>query len=230
MSEERVTKVKVCGITRTEDVHACVELGVDWLGLNFWPRSKRAIDREQGAALAHEVRARDAAVAIVGVFVDQPIDDMRAIADAVGLSWLQLHGHESPSVCRELVDLGYRVVKAMGLSSAADAERLAGYPGDMVLADTPCPGFGGSGQTFDWQLLADSRLRQQRSVILAGGLRADNVGAAIAMVRPVAVDIASGVESAPGIKDANRIAALLQAVAAADAQLAARDDRVGPFR
>lgn len=203
--------IKVCGVTRADDVRMCVDQGVDWLGINCWPRSRRFVEPDHGAKLAAIIRASRPAPTVVGVFVDQPVDEVLRTAEVIGLKVIQLHGGESAAMCERVAAAGYRVIKALGLSNANDAARLAAYPCATVLADTPTIGYGGSGRTFDWQLARDPALASKR-VILAGGLHAGNVAQAIAATDPYAVDTASGVESAPGCKDADRVAAFVAAV------------------
>lgn len=214
--------VKICGITTVEGARACVRAGVDWLGVNFWPQSKRYVDargREHGRLVCEAIRDEctrtGTRVQIVGVFVNQPEGIVARIAEYVGLDAIQLHGEETEAVCAMFLKAGLNVIKAMGLRTPEDAVRLADYPCRTVLADTPSPGYGGSGQTFDWSLANHAALADKH-LILAGGLCADNVAAAIQAVRPFAVDVASGVESAPGIKDPERVAAFMTAVAGAN--------------
>lgn len=202
-----MTVVKICGITRAEDAIACVRAGADWLGLNFWPPSRRFIDAEHGRALAAAARSAGDP-ALVGVFVNQSNKEIAAVARAVNLDWVQLHGDEGPERCAELVDRGLRVIKALPMASAADIDRLADYPASTFLIDTPTAGYGGSGRTFDWEL-ARRAVATGRTIILAGGLDPDNVAAAVAGVRPFGVDVASGVESLPGIKDHARVRAFI---------------------
>lgn len=202
--------VKVCGVTREDDVRACARIGVDWLGINCWPGSKRYVEPERAAVLATCARRARRDMRLVGVFVNQPGDAVRRVAERVGLDAVQLHGDEPERDCERLRADGLAVIKALGLASARDAERLAGYPGATVLADTPTVGYGGSGRTFDWTLARHPALAGKQ-VILAGGLTPENVARAIATTRPYAVDTASGVESAPGVKSAQMLAAFVAA-------------------
>lgn len=208
---ERAPLVKVCGVTRAADARACAQLGVDWIGLNCWPGSKRHVTVEQAAELAAAIREESPRVRVVGLFVNQAVTEVQAAAERVGLDMVQLHGDESEAMCAQLLAAGHEVIKALGLASAADAVRLAGYPCATVLADTPSVGYGGSGRVFDWSLVEHPALAGKR-VVLAGGLTPDNVPRAIAETRPYAVDTASGVESAPGVKDIDRVARFVSAV------------------
>jgi phosphoribosylanthranilate isomerase len=206
-----MTRIKVCGVTRPQDAAAAVAAGVDFLGLNFWPGSKRYLAPAMAGRVAAEARAAGAAQ-IVGVFVDPDPAEVAAIAGTLGLDAIQLHGDEPPDVGAAIaVATGRPVWKALAADVARD--RIAGYQVDVVLIDTPTPGRGGSGATFDWAIARElRRLHPERRLVLAGGLGPDNVAAAIAEVSPWAIDIASGVESAPGIKDPVRVAALVAAV------------------
>lgn len=201
--------VKICGLTRPEDAAAAVRAGADWLGLNFWPRSKRYGEPARARAVAEAARAAGS-VELVGVFVNQDADEVERIAAQVGLDRVQLHGDESPAYCARFRG---RYLKALGLRSRDDLARMADYDCDVFLIDTPSAGYGGSGVVGDWSLAAEA-VATGRRIVLAGGLRPDNVGAAIAAVRPYGVDVAGGVESAPGVKDADRMAAFVAAVRA----------------
>jgi tryptophan synthase beta subunit len=222
--------VKICGLTRPEDAAAATAAGADWLGLNFWPRSKRAVDRERARACARAARAAALAagrsVALAGVFVNQDVAEVAALAAAVGLDFVQLHGDEPPEVARAVraachdagCGPGVRIIRALALRAAADIDAaLAHVAGgaDVLLIDTPSAGYGGSGHTGDWALAAAMVTASRRPVILAGGLAAHNVAAAVAQVGPAGVDVASGVESAPGVKDTESMHAFVQAARAA---------------
>src|SRR5512147_1110044 len=197
-------RVKICGITRLEDALAAAELGADALGFNLWPGSRRCVRpevaREIAACLPHFVTA-------VGVFVNQPPEEVRRLAAAAGVAALQLHGDEPPADCE---GLGLPVIKSFRIAGPADLAALADYPSAAaVLLDSRTEGFGGSGRAFDWELAR--RAPGRRPVILAGGLTAENVAEAVRAVRPWAVDVASGVESSPGVKDRERMARFLRA-------------------
>jgi phosphoribosylanthranilate isomerase len=198
--------VKICGITRAHDAEVAVRAGADWIGLNFWPGSKRAIDAEIGRELAEAARAAGP-VAVVGVFVDAGEDEIRAIDAEVGLDHIQLHGDEPPRMCTVFGD---RAIKAIQMAENADIARLDAYPCDIVLLDAPSDGYGGSGTTFNWKL-ARAASRTGKQIIVAGGLRPDNVAAAVAAVAPFGVDVASGVEAEPGIKDPGLVRAFVRA-------------------
>ncbi len=205
--------VKICGITREDDAARVAEAGADYLGLNFWPGSKRHVTVARAAALGRAARAARPAVALVGLFVDQPEDEIVAAAAALALDVVQLHGDEPPAAVAALTARGLTVWKAHAVRDAGDVAGLAAWPAAAHLLDAPSPGRGGSGTRFDWGLAAAAVAAGHR-VVLAGGLTPDNVAAAIARVRPFAVDVASGVESAPGVKDLDRVRAFLAATAA----------------
>lgn len=199
------TLVKICGVTRLEDARLVVEAGADWLGINFWPQSKRHVDIERGAQIAAAARAVRADIVVVGVFVNQSVDEITRAAELAGLDYVQLHGDESPELCAAIAT---PVIKALAMRADADIARIGAYPCDIYLIDTPTVGYGGSGRTFDWSL-ARAAVATQKSVVLAGGLTPENVADAVATVRPFGVDVASGVESAPGIKDAGLVASFV---------------------
>ncbi|SDM74434.1 phosphoribosylanthranilate isomerase [Franzmannia pantelleriensis] len=201
---QRRTRVKICGLTRTEDVAAAVAAGADALGFVLWPGSKRAVDVERLAALSARVPAF---VTRVGLFVDQPPEVIAACAPHLDL--LQFHGAESPAYCTAAPRPW---IKALRMREGIDLHAAAEDYADAraLLLDAYKPGVpGGTGETFDWSRIPASLAKP---VILAGGLSASNVGTAIAAVRPFAVDVSGGVESSPGIKDATRISEFLHQV------------------
>ncbi|WP_427185081.1 phosphoribosylanthranilate isomerase [Bordetella bronchialis] len=218
------TRVKICGMTRPEDIAAAVEAGADAVGLIFYPKSKRYVTLEQAARLR---RAVPAFVDVVALFVNAEDETVKQVLDTVGPDLLQFHGDETPAACERH---GRRYMKAFrvggpGAETAAQlAQTCAGYRGAAGwLFDSYSAGYGGSGLAFEHALLQDVRAdRQGAPIILSGGLSPDNVQAAVAALRPYAVDVSSGVEDSPGIKSAARIRSFLQAVRRAD-QDAARD-------
>jgi phosphoribosylanthranilate isomerase len=205
------TRIKVCGITRSDDAGRAVELGVDALGFVFWPGSPRCVTLRQATRIAG---ALPPFVATVGVFVNQPLDEIRTVAAGVGLSAIQLHGDESPDAWASVPG---RCIKAVGVGAGFDAAAVAAWPaGIWPLLDAHDPARrGGTGRAVDWDIAAE--MSRTRRIILAGGLDASNVGDAIARVRPFAVDVSSGVEREPGVKDRDRLRAFVERVAAADA-------------
>jgi phosphoribosylanthranilate isomerase len=207
-----MTRIKICGVTRPEDAARAAAAGADFLGLNFWPPSKRYLAPDRAPALAAAARAAGTAQ-LVGVFVNQALDDIAAVARAAGLDILQLHGDETPADATALAAAtGLPVWKAISVGAPGDLDGLDAWPAAAFLLDAPPAGRGGAGKVFDWQLARDARGRYPaRSFVLAGGLGPHNVAAAIAAVDPWAVDVASGVESAPGIKDPEKLAAFFAA-------------------
>jgi phosphoribosylanthranilate isomerase len=204
-----VTRVKICGITRPEDAELAVELGAWAIGFILWPGSKRAADPAVAAGIVAALRRR---VETVGVFVNAHLDDVAHAADAIGFTHVQLHGDEGPAFCSEVARrTGAKVIKAIRVSSASDFQDLERFHTDFHLLDTAKRGaFGGTGETWDWALAA--RRKRKAPVILSGGLTPENVAAGIAAVDPFAVDVASGVEASPGIKDPDKLAAFMAAV------------------
>jgi len=195
--------VKICGVTSVDDAAMCVEAGADAIGLNFAPSSPRCLDLATARAI---VRVIPPQVIPVGVFVDADHETLIRYRDDVGLRCLQLHGDEPPELLAQLGPHAYKALRVRGPSVLQEAER---YPGDFLLLDAYVPGVhGGSGARFDWNLALE--LARTRKLTLAGGLTPDNVRQAVEAVRPFCVDVASGVESAPGKKDAARVRAFVQ--------------------
>jgi phosphoribosylanthranilate isomerase len=196
-------RVKVCGFTRSEDIRAALEAGVDAVGLNL-ARGPRRIPLDQAAMLAALVPPM---VQTVALFVDSDETTILAALAATRCSVVQLHGDEPPELAERL-RRRVPVIKAFRIANREDLNRVADYPADAVLLDAAVAGaHGGTGRAWDHGLLAGIEMRCP--LILAGGLDPDNVAAAIAATRPWAVDTASGVESAPGIKDAVRMRAFV---------------------
>ncbi|HEX3804518.1 MAG TPA: phosphoribosylanthranilate isomerase [Solirubrobacteraceae bacterium] len=216
----KAPKIKFCGITREQDAELAVSLDAWAVGMIMWPHSPRAVPLDRAAGLAALLKRR---AEIVGVFVNPTLDEITATADAVGLTMLQLHGEEGPAFCTEVARrTGCKVIKAARVQSLADIQALAAYHTDFHLYDSYKAGVpGGTGETFAWELAAGRgrvapprRKGQQVPLILSGGLTPANVADAIAAIRPYAVDVASGVESAPGYKDGDKMRAFAEAVAA----------------
>jgi indole-3-glycerol phosphate synthase/phosphoribosylanthranilate isomerase len=203
--------VKICGITNAEDARMAAAAGADAVGFVFWPKSPRAVDAATARAIA---AALPPFVLRVGVFVDASPEEMRKVADEVGLDIVQLHGQEPPE---DVARAPRRAVKAIRVGPGFRPEEALRYDGTAaaLLVDTRADGAGpgGTGQTFDWSLVRPVRERTP-FLVLAGGLTPDNVGEAIAAVRPDAVDVSSGVESAPGRKDPAKVRAFVDAVRA----------------
>ncbi len=204
------TRVKICGITRPQDGLAAAAAGAHAIGLVFHPASSRYVTVQQACAI---VAVLPPLVSVVGLFVDAAEGVIRGVLAQVALDLLQFHGGEPPQDCRRY---GRRYLKALHVQPGVDLTAAAAPYSDAagLLLDAFVPGTpGGSGQTFDWAVVPAGL---PRPLMLAGGLDAGNVAAAIGRVRPWAVDVSSGVETAPGIKDAARIGAFMQAVREGD--------------
>ncbi|MDD5057292.1 MAG: phosphoribosylanthranilate isomerase [Sideroxydans sp.] len=207
------TRIKICGITREQDLLAVANSGADALGLVFYEKSPRHVSVQQAAQLA---RAVPPFVTVVGLFVNPTVDYVREVLANVALDVLQFHGEEAPEFCQQF---GKPYLKAIRVKAGVDlvecATRYAGAQG--LLLDAFVEGTqGGTGEPFDWALIPrDLPL----PVILSGGLHAGNVAAAIKQVQPYAVDVSSGVEAGKGIKDAAKVAAFINEVMQTDVQL-----------
>jgi len=199
--------VKICGITRLEDALLAARLGADRVGFNFWPRSRRYLAPEAAAAM---VAALPPGVLPVGVFVDPSAEELGAALRTSGVRAVQLHGDEPPELCAAL---SVPVVKGIRVRDANSLSALFTYPVSGFLLDSATPLYGGSGTAFDWSLAAE--VAAQVPVWLAGGLTPENVAEAVRRVRPHGVDVASGVESSPGVKDPGRMEAFIRAAKAA---------------
>ncbi len=204
-------KAKVCGITRADQALAIAGMGVDAIGVNFWPKSKRYVALEETREWLAELAG---VVTRVGVFVNADAAQLESAFASGLLDALQLHGDESPEFVGSLIERGLPVFKAHGGKDDSLIGEAAGFPGATILLDAYAPTeYGGTGATMDWALGARVvEAAPERRVILAGGLTAENVAAAVEQVHPFAVDVASGVEAAPGIKDLAKVAAFLAAV------------------
>jgi phosphoribosylanthranilate isomerase len=201
-----MTRVKVCGIRRRADALLAVELGADALGFVFWPRSPRAVTEAQAREIAD---ALPPFVSTVGVFVNQPQDEVMTTARNVRLTTIQLHGDEDAST---YAGCGWRVIKALPVGAGFTLSAVEDVPSDMtVLLDAHDPvRRGGTGRPIEWTVAATAA--RLRPVILSGGLTPGNVRGAVDMVHPYAVDVSSGVESAPGVKDEERLRAFFAAL------------------
>jgi phosphoribosylanthranilate isomerase len=205
------TRVKICGITREQDLDAAVAAGADALGFVFYPRSPRFLEISRGAELVRRVPPY---VTRVGLFVDPDPAVLAETLAAVALDVIQFQGDETPAFCEAL---GRPYMKVARMRPGLDlVEFSRAYPSARgLLLDAYVEGYGGAGQKFDWSLVPKAL---PLPVVVAGGLTAENVGTAISQLRPWAVDVSSGVEVAKGIKDAARIAAFIAAVKNADAR------------
>jgi phosphoribosylanthranilate isomerase len=199
-------RVKICGITRERDAVLAAELGAAAIGLVFWPASPRHVSLARARAI---IARLPPAVTPVGVFVNQPLEDVRRIADSAGLGAVQLHGDEPLEYARGILQ---PVIKAIGVSGTFEPRALDAWPPEVtVLLDAHDPARrGGTGRPIDWKAAAAAAAR--RPIFLAGGLTPRNIAAAVSDVRPYGVDVSSGVEASPGIKDEARMRQLFAAL------------------
>lgn len=208
-----MVRVKICGITNLEDARAAIDAGADMLGLNFYRSSPRYIAPDAARELTNSLRMYDRQIESVGVFVDEPIDNVSDIAVMTGIDMVQLHGDESPAFCEELNTRdGLRVIKALRAAAEFRPVNAQEYRVHAIMIDAFHRGLrGGTGKTVDVNLARETRELVPR-LFLSGGLSPENVAAAINEVRPYAVDACSLLESAPGKKDAARMRAFVAAV------------------
>ena len=199
-------QIKICGLTTLDDALAAVEAGADLLGFNFYPPSPRYVTPEACGEITAVVHRRSP-ILCVGVFVNEPPARVAAILAAAGLDLAQLHGHETPADLRALGGRAFKAFRGVGADHADYAAASAGRPAFLIDAYSPAL-YGGTGQTADWT--AARPLAEQYPLLLAGGLTPANVAEAIAQVQPWGVDVASGVEGAPGRKDAAKVVAFIQ--------------------
>lgn len=204
------TRVKICGITRSEDINACVASGVDAVGLVFVPESPRCVTINQAAQIIHSVPPF---IQTVGLFMNQSAEFVDTVLRAVPLNLLQFHGDEDPSLCESFA-IDY--IKAIPMGGGIDPAKYAAqytHSKGFLLDSHKLGQAGGSGDTFDW---SKAPKNLGKPLILAGGLTIENVASAVAQVRPYAVDVSSGVEAAKGIKDHDKIAAFMRGVKQGD--------------
>ena len=206
-----MTRAKICGITRREDADLAVGHGAWAIGLIRWPRSPRVCDADTAAAIVAEQRRR---AACVGVFVNPTLDELAAEVEGIGFSHLQLHGDEGPAFCTEAARrTGCKIIKAAQVATEGDVRDLERFRTDFHMLDAAAGAMrGGSGRTWEWELL--SARRSKVPLILSGGLGPDNVAEAIAATHPYAVDTASGTESEPGVKDPEKVRRFLEVATA----------------
>ncbi len=205
-------QIKICGVTNVNDARMCAELGADMIGFNFYPQSPRYIESKVARQIIETLPSHADAV---GIFVNGNADEIRNTANAAGVRCVQLHGDFSPDVGRELAR-EFRVIQVFSTHPQFRPEDVALFSHCDVLVDAHHPDLrGGTGQTCDWSA-ARATLAFARFVILSGGLNPQNVASAIKAVTPHAVDVCSGVESAPGVKDHRALEKFFAAVRAAE--------------
>jgi len=207
ISGSRLPRVKVCGITRAEDALCAAELGVDALGFVFYDASPRCVTASAAASI---IRNLPPFVSAVGLFVNATQTEIDAVLDVCPLDVLQLHGDETPAFCAAQQR---RVIKAVAVHDSTDILRIADFDCAVLLDAKAPPGvYGGTGSSFDWKLVEG--LQHKHPLVLAGGLDADNVAQAMAVRQWDALDVSSGVESSPGIKDGAKLQRFMAAVQA----------------
>ena len=202
--------LKICGVTSASDATALADLGVDALGANFWPSSRRFLDPARAGFLV-ELAGR---IIRVGVFVNSSPDLAVSLVEAGLIDIVQLHGDEPESDLVTIRKHGIPVIRALAAGEDGALPPIQDFPGDAILLDAHAPGvYGGTGKTIDWNAAAGFvATHPELPVILAGGITPENAPEARRTVRPAAIDIASGAESAPGIKDLEKVRALLASV------------------
>jgi phosphoribosylanthranilate isomerase len=200
-------KVKICGITNIDDARAALEVGADLLGFNFYAKSPRYIAPEKARDIAAQIRSNGRKPLLVGVFVNSPLEEIRSILEIAQFDLAQLHGDEPVRVLEQLNGRGFKALRPISEKEAEiDAEWFAphGPNAPVLLIDAYHKDqYGGTGHTADWSIA--TKLAQHYPILLAGGLTPENVAEAIRQVRPWGVDVASGVECAPGKKDAGKM-------------------------
>lgn len=198
-----VVKVKICGITNYEDAAAAVNIGADLLGFNFYPKSPRYVTAEQATKVINKLPAF---VNVAGVFVNAEFDEIHETISQCQLSWIQLHGDETPEFCSQFLSINVKTIKALRVKDEADIERANDYYTDAVLLDAFDPEkYGGTGITFDWNIVGHIGKR----VFLAGGINPENAAAAVEL-GVYGIDVCSGIESEPGKKDHKKMQKLFE--------------------
>jgi len=202
-----MTFVKICGIKTLKDALAAIDAGADYLGFNFYPKSARFVEKGTCAEITSVLRREHPQIKLVGVFVNSPVDEVKAVLETCHLDLVQLHGDETPEMFAQLAPHVFKAFRGI-------PESVAGFERNeapIMLIDAAVKGvYGGSGVTADWSAAAE--LAKRYPLLLAGGLTPENVGAAIGQVKAWGVDTASGVESAPGEKDAAKMSAFVKEV------------------
>jgi phosphoribosylanthranilate isomerase len=211
--EQSTTRVKICGLSEPVTMQAALDAGADFVGLVFFAKSPRNVSFEQAQKLADMARGHSAIVALT---VDASDEELLRIAETVRPDYIQAHGKESPDRCTDIKALTRcKVIKAIGVGEATDVAKADPFKTDLILFDAKGEVMnaalpGGNGIAFEWTLLGQKRGEKRGDFMLAGGLNADNVADAIRITQAPIVDVSSGVEIAPGVKDAKRIAKFIE--------------------
>lgn len=206
--------IKICGLTTTDSLHTCINLGIPYFGMVFYPPSPRHIDVATASHLSQEARGH---ILSVGVFVNPTDKELDAILEHAALNYIQLHGDETPERCVELKKrYSCKIIKSLAVQTHADLSTALQYDDhvDIILLDAKPPKTenalpGGNGLAFDWRLA--QKFHPSCHWALSGGLNPDNVAEALNLIKPDIIDVSSGVESAPGVKDPEKIKAFIQA-------------------
>jgi len=209
-----MTKIKICGIKTLPDALAAIDAGADYLGFNFYPKSERFIEIDTCAEITSIIKRKHPEIHLVGVFVNLPVDDIKLILETCSLDFAQLHGDETLEMLNALDGKGFKAFR--GVPQHVNGFACEQAPALLVDAVVKCA-YGGTGVTADWSAAAE--LAKRYLLLLAGGLTPENVAEAVRQVRPWGVDVASGVESAPGVKDAGKMKAFVQAVREGQSQV-----------
>jgi len=210
-----MTIIKICGIRFFDEAFDAIEAGADYLGFNFFPRSHRFIEPTACKKISSLLKARFPEIQLVGVFVNTPIPEMQTIQKACLLDRVQLHGDESPLMVTQMQGVAYKAFR--GVPKMIEDYLPGGEPPAFLMDAAVSQSYGGTGVTTDWE--EASRLSKEYKFFLAGGLKPENVAAAVRQVTPWGVDVASGVEILPGVKDRQKMKAFVQAVRLADQKL-----------
>ena len=198
-----IVKVKICGITNLADARAALDIGADILGFNFYPQSPRYITPEDAAKI---IGALPAFIDVAGVFVNATVDEINETISSCHLDWIQLHGDETPEFCESFLTLNVKTMKALRVRDSSDIDKAEEFYTDAILLDAFDPArYGGTGITFDWNIVGHMGKR----VFLAGGINPDNAVKAVEL-GVYGIDICSGVESEPGIKDHEKMKQLFE--------------------
>src|SRR5919197_1761530 len=197
--------IKICGLRELADVDACIALGVQMIGFNFWPKSRRRVAEDVACQLVSRLPPT---IEPVGVFVDAEPEEVARTVERVGLHAVQLHGDEDPEAYR---DVGAKVIQVVRVRPGVPLPVAAAGAAERVLLDTWVEAQGGAGVSFDWDIVPEAERRLARPILLAGGLTPENVSEAIRRARPWGVDVASGGETPPAGKDHQKLLAFVEA-------------------